>query len=469
MSVFQIRRADELLQRLIDYTVARSSLTDLVPGSNLTQVLGATARGLEGLYFDTARLLELFSFRTARGADLDARAAEVLPDGVARTGATRAVGSLRWTRAVATATAIIVPAGTQVARPDTGAVYVTTAPGWIPAAGTQSVRTDGPGGDIPARAVTLGTKGNCAAGIVTKPLTTIAGSNAVTNPLPFSGAVDAETDDAFRARIIQRTQNLAHCTPQALEQRALETNLDGHVVSTAKFVLDPFVPAFGILYIDDGSGNAESFDATLADEILVATATGGESRFALDYWPLREDAWTVTYTPNGDPDEVLVQDTDFKIIPSMGLLVLSPTVFPTGLAAGDALRIGPYTYFTGLIAEAQRLINGDPSDADVVARHAAGVIIRVRTPSVRWIVVSCSIAVLDGYDLDTVAALVRKEILAYVNSLNIGDDVILATLIARAMAPAGMFNVVFDSPAADTPVGDIEIARLQTGNLEVNS
>lgn len=477
MPIYQIQRAADIAQAITNRVVSRApDLTDVEPGSNLAQLIGAVARQGEQWHLSTAQLLELFSIQRARGADLDARAADYLPEGITRGGGTRALGSLRWTRVTPTASAIAIPAGTLVARPgsDPAVVYVTTAPGEIPPAGTQSVRTDGPPGDIPARARDVGSKGSAGIDTVTLDLGPIPGADAVTNPIPFTGGADVEGDDAFRSRIVERVRSLARCTPPSIEARVREADYNGQRAVLAKVVQTPWEVAYATVYVDDGAGTAESFDTTVAAETLtpVGGATGGEARFYTQNWPLRQDAWTLTLTPfaTGVP-VVLTLGVDFKVYPSQGLFVLNPDAgaFPTGLAAGDVLTIAPYEFYTGLLALCQRLIDGDVSDpVSFPIWRAAGVELRVMPPRVRWVIVECTVAVVDGLDRDAVRERVRRAIANYIAGLDIGADVILAELIERTMGVDGMFDVNFTTPLGNTAVADDEIARIRTSNLTVN-
>lgn len=472
MSVFVLQRASEFEAILAARIRARTpGLTDIEPGSVLRQIIGAAARGFEIGSFNTAQLLQLFSIYAAQGADLDARAQDYLPVGINRGAASRATGTVRWSRAIATASAVVIPAGTRFARPGSNPPisYVSTAPGWIPAGGTASVRTDGPGGDIPARAEVAGAPGNTGLGTTTVTLSTLAGISAVTNPTPFTGGVDRETDDQFRARIVEYTSTLARSTRNALEFRAKQAEIDGQRVVLARCLQSPYyAPGSATLLIDDGSGTAESFTQTTVDEDLITSATGGETRFYTDNFPLRGSAWTVTLDPASGPTVVLTYDTDYRVVAPWGLVQLSPTSFPTGLAAGDRLYIGPYEYCTGLVALTQLLIDGDPADpVDFPMWRGEGTVITVRVPSVITVNVACSIVVGEGFARDTVKALVQQAIGAYIASLNIGDDVIVAAMIERAMSVAGMVDVVFTSPAANIAIGDEQLARANLSNIVV--
>lgn len=464
--IFKVRTYRELLQTMIDRVVARSALTDLVDGSSLKQVVGAAARMGEQLYLETARLLELFSIDRAQGADLDDRAREYMPDGYERIGATYAVGTVRWSRpAAAMGQAISIPIGTVVAKAGNGqtATYVTTAEGEIPANATQS-QVIGGGGDIPARAVQPGADGNAAVNTVTKAVSSVAGASAVTNPLPFTGGATQESDDAFRARIRERTRTLSRCIPEALETRVREAIIDGRRITVSRVIEDAFRRGNVTLYVDDGAGGlTDLFTTTAAPEVLLESATGGERYLYTRHKPLKQVAWTIKR--NG---AALVADTDYKVVAPWGLVALSEESFPSGLTAGDRVTIEPYAYWLDLVAEAQRLVDGDPADAETYpCWRAAGVVVRCKPPTVRQLQARATAAVLDGYNRQAVLTQVASALADYVNNLNIGDDVIHAELVQRAMDVPGMYDVLFDLPTENVPVADDEVARLLLSNITV--
>ena len=464
--IFKVRTYRELLQTMIDRIVARSALTDLVDGSDLKQVVGAAARMGEQLYIETARLLELFSIGRAQGSDLDDRAREYMPDGYERVGATFAVGTLRWSRPVAAqGQAVAIPIGTVVSKAGNGqtATYVTTAEGEIPANATQS-QVIGGGGDIPARAVAAGADGNAAINTVTKAVTSIGGTSGVTNPLPFTGGATQESDDSFRARIRERTRTLSRCIPEALESRVREAIIDGRRITVSRVIEDAFRRGNVALYVDDGAGGLVDLYTTTADtEVVLDAATGGERYLFTRHKPLRGRAWTVKV--NG---AVIDAPDDYQIVAPWGLIALSEDSYPDGLPAGAQVTIEPYTYWLDLVAEAQRLVDGDVADAtNYPCWRAAGVVVRCLPPNVRQLQARLTCAVLDGYTRSAVLTQVASVLADYVNSLNIGDDVIFAELVQRAMDVPGMYDVLFTVPTENVPVADDEVARLLLSNLIV--
>jgi uncharacterized phage protein gp47/JayE len=464
--IFKVRTYRELLQTMIDRIVARSGLTDLVDGSDLKQVVGAAARMGEQIYLETARLLELFSLDRAQGTDLDDRAREYMPDGYERIGETYAVGTLRWTRPVAAiGQAIAIPIGTVVAKSGNGqtATYVTTTEGEILAGGTQS-QVVGGGGDIPARAVAAGADGNAAINTVTKAVSSVAGTSGVTNPLPFAGGATQESDDSFKARIRERTRSLSRCIPEALESRVKEAVVSGHRVTVARVIEDAFRRGNVALYVDDGSGGlVDLWATTSAVEKVLNSATGGERYLYTRHKAIRSR--TLTVKVNG---VVISAPDDYQFIGPWGLIALSEETYPDGLTAGDQVTVDPYTYWTDLVAEAQRLVDGDISDpTSYPCWRAAGVVVRCLPPNVRQLQARLTCAVLDGYNRAAVLTQVAEVLADYVNALNIGEDVIHAELVQRAMDVPGMYDVLFTLPTENVPVADDEVARLLLSNISV--
>ena len=480
MAIFRIKTASEWLSNMVDRVVTRSELTDINPGSNVMQILGAVARALEVASVDVASLLSLFSIFRARGADLDARAEEIIPDAQKRAGSARSVGTVRWTYpSPGPSSTILIPSGTLVARTDVSprAIYVTTEAGQILAGAT--VSTSLVAGDITARADVGGLAGNCVASAINVQVNVIPGTTGVSNPLPFAGGQDRESDDSFRDRLIDYTRTLAKCTIDALVFRArqvkIDTDGDGITddeVRVAQAVEDVFNRGDVDLYIDNGTGTAGVFASSGGTDALISGATGGEMRFFTNFRPLVNPApapdYVLTRTPSVGPAVALTPGVDYILTLPWGRVDLSPTVFPTGLTAGDTLTLATYDWWTGLIGETQRQIDGDITVAGVPAERAAGVIVTVLSPVVLVQSGAITIVAENDADRDNAKAMVASAFLSYVNGLNIGEDLIVTELIRVCKAVPGVYDLTLTIPAANVPVGDGQLARLQSTNLVVN-
>jgi len=232
----------------------------------------------------------------------------------------------------------------------------------------------------------------------------------------------------------------------------------------SRVIEDAFRRGNVTLYVDDGAGGlVDLFTVTDAPEVLLASATGGERYLYTRHKPLKQTAWTIKR--NG---AVLVADTDYKVVAPWGLVALSEESFPSGLTAGDQVTIDPYQFWLDLVAEAQRLVDGDPADVEnYPCWRAAGVVVRCKPPVVRQLQARLTATVLDGFNRQAVLDQVAVAISDYINSLNIGEDVIHAELVQRAMDVPGMYDVLFSIPTENVPVADDEVARLLLSNLTV--
>ena len=123
---------------------------------------------------------------TAEGEYLDRKA---LDYNETRNPAEAAVGSLLFTGEPGTA----IPIGTEALYGSL--VFKTTAAVRISAEGYC---------EVGARCQTEGTAGNVAAETITVLRVAIDGVKSVTNPAPFGGGTQAESDDSFRSRILEK-------------------------------------------------------------------------------------------------------------------------------------------------------------------------------------------------------------------------------------------------------------------------
>lgn len=459
MAKFVPRAFEDILQRMINKVVARSNLSDLEETSSVKWVLSAIAREMDDAYFQMSNLLKTFSITTAEGSDLDERAADYNPEIIARLPAVAATGTVIFSRVTAGG-AVTVPAGVRVEVP--GAVppivVITTASGSI---GIGDLVT----GPVAAVAEVSGSRGNVASATLTKfKGARPSGVDSVTNTSPFSSGQDIETDDSFRLRLQNYARSLARGTGFSLENAALSVSLDdGRRVVFAHSIRDAVVPGKVKLYIDDGAGTTETMAATGSPEVLTQgdefpgdVAQGGEHYLYLNNWPVREES-SLVVEKNGSP---IVRDVDFTLDPTTGQIYLFDE-----LEAGDDVT-AEYTWFTGLIAETQKVIDGDRADRlNYPGYRAGGDLVIVAVPTITYIVISGDLTVRDGYNIDEVTQAAKDAAASYVNTLGIGRDVLVAEIIERVMGVDGVYNVSFFDPAGDIPIPEDTLPRVDALNI----
>jgi uncharacterized phage protein gp47/JayE len=81
----------------------------------------------------------------------------------------------------------------------------------------------------------------------------------------------------------------------------------------------------------------------------------------------------------------------------------------------------------------------------------------VETPSIRRITVRISITAVAGTQEADLAANVQETIESYINGLGVGEDIIVAEIIERAMAVTGMFDVVVTLPTSNVTILENEL------------
>lgn len=461
MPIFQPRNRTQILRDMIARVVARSPLTGLSENSATLQVLAAAAAEDAEQYFQMARLRDLFAIDRATGSDLDERAAEVLPGTLTRLQPLGATTTVEFSRPGTTGT-IPIPAGTVVAAEDAeGDIrYRTTASGSILNGSSVSAL-------IPVSALTRGTRGNVAAGEINKLISRIAGITGVTNPTALSNGRDRESDEDFRARLKAFVQALSRGTVTALESFAANVILsDGRRVLFSNVVEPPTPDGTITLYIDDGTGQTDEFTDVFvgADDTIESAATGGEREVFSSLKPIRD---FIEFRVNA---VLQTEGVDFTLNRALGKFVLSTSSFPTGLAPGDVVT-ARYRAYSGLIAQTQRVIDGDPANPLAFPGvRAAGVLVFVLPAQAVFQTLDGVITVQDGFDSTTVAFRVREAIQGYINSLNIGEPVIVAEIIERAMGVTGMFNFRINdlsgsTPATDQIILDTQVARITSGDI----
>jgi uncharacterized phage protein gp47/JayE len=462
---FEPKSYTYFLQRMANRIVARSGLTDTVVGGGVHSVISSVARELDDMSFQAIQLQDVWDIDTATGDDLDLRGGDI-PDGkLSRRAAAKATGSVVFSR-TGSSGAVTIPVGTVVRVPGGGPEFQTTASGSIADGDTVSA-------SVNIVALEAGTDSNVEVAAITQ-MDAVSGVETVTNGAVTSGGQGEESDAEFRNRIKLYIRALPRGTPLALEYAALGASIDAdgdgeadqRVVSAQALQFPTGVRGITYLYIDDGTGTvATSEDTYASPENTITNAGGGEVRFNLANSPIVEGT-VLTLKVNG---VAITENTDFTIDRSTSQVVLDSTVYPTGLTAGDDVT-AEYTYHTGLIAEVQKIVNGDSADrTNYPGYKAAGTMVWVKSPTVYQLIITGTVVVLANRlaDRDDIVAKVKSEIIRYVNGLGIGQDVIYTSLIAAAKSVDGVYDITFTAPTGNYAIGDGELARATAANVTI--
>lgn len=468
MPRFVPKRQEQIFADMLPRVVVQAGLTDVVDTSGVKSILQAVARALDEAYWNMFLLQSSFSLYRAEGADLDARAQDIGGTALVRRQAVAATGTAIFSRTSGSGT-IAIDSSVTVATSDGTSFQVATA-GSITDTTAPSIASHVQGQDSGAIAIvatSAGSSGNVAAATITTLQTRPTGVDSVVNLAATVGGQDVETDDAFRARIFSYIASLPRATPQSLISAVLgaQDSASGRTITFAKVVEDDQNPGFATLLVDDGTGQALT-TAVIQNENLTLglsgpppdSAVGGERRFTLKHTPVHPDeALVLVSSLRG----TLTSGTDYTFTSSYGQVLLT-----SGALAGETLTAS-YTYYTGIVALAQRIVEGDPTDSSMPGYRAAGVVVDVRTPQTITTNVVAVLTVASGFDPGSVETDVISAVTSYVNALGIGEDIQRASIIHAAMGVGGVSNVTLTNPSTDIPVLDDQIARIAAANVTV--
>ncbi|MEO9191538.1 MAG: baseplate J/gp47 family protein [Acetobacteraceae bacterium] len=325
---------------------AASQVLDLTVGSTVRAILEANASIALWLQWLILQVLQSTRAATSAGADLDTWVADFT---LMRLPAVAASGNVTFLRFTASGQAVIPP-GALVRTSDgqqtfavvtdaTNPAWSSSVGGYVAAAGVASVA-------VPVSAQAAGSAGNVQPAAIALLATAIPGIDAVTNPDGFANGLDAESDEALRARFQIFIQSRSRATPTAIGyavasiQQGLQYTLQENLNSAGIPMMGSFV-----VTVDDGSGNPSNALLTAAQSSIEAVRPVG-STFAVQ------------------PPTVILVSVELSV--SVGVGAVSPTVsanVATALSAFiDALPIGASLPLTRL---AQVAYAADPLVSNV--------------------------------------------------------------------------------------------------------
>lgn len=232
---------------------AAATALDFTLGSVMRALAEANAAVGLWIQWQILQVRSMTRLSTSTGDDIDSFVGDF---GLVRLPGAAATGQVVVSRYAATQPALVLPGvlvrtadgtATVAIAADTDNPYWSTAagasPGYLVPAGVASA-------SLPAIATATGQVGNVGTGTLLLLATAVPGIDTVTNPAPFSGGLDAESDAALQARFRDFIAALSQATVPAITYaaRSLQQGLAVQVVEPA--------PGAGYvtLYVDDGTG-----------------------------------------------------------------------------------------------------------------------------------------------------------------------------------------------------------------------
>ena len=206
-----------------------SSLTGFSPNdaSDIGIRMKVLAAVCAEFYQELSQLQRDLFAQTATGAYLDMHAQT---RGLSRKQAIPSTGILRFLRDTAALSDIVIPQGTLCACPGDSQLRFVTDRQAVLEKGAAAV-------DVPAHAQAGGEETNTAANTVTVLITPPQGISRVTNPSPFTGGAQAETDSQLRKRRVDSYRFISNGTNAAFYKKlASQTDSirSAHVIPRAR-------------------------------------------------------------------------------------------------------------------------------------------------------------------------------------------------------------------------------------------
>lgn len=190
----------------------------------------------------------------------------------------------------------------------------------------------------------------------------------------------------------------------------------------------------------------------LVEKVSTGAETG-QRRFKLRHAPVVRGTLRILVS-SGTAVVELEEFTDFRINKGTGEFQI---VDDNGLDSGTAVY-ATYSYYTNIIAEAQRVLEGDLNNPTTYPGiKAAGIFLSVEAPVIKRITVRVSITASTGFSEVSLVDSVASNIEAYVNSRKIGEDIIRSKIIDVAHNVRGVADIVVITPTSNITVLDNEL------------
>ena len=133
--------------------------------------------------------------------------------------------------------------------------------------------------------------------------------------------------------------------------------------------------------------------------------------------------------------------------------------------------IDGYTFYTGLLRTVQRTIDGfEPDPTNFPGRRGVGGLIETIPPLIRRVQIAVDTTTNEGVNISEISNEIKAAIINYIDSLGVGDDVILSEIIARIMVIKGILAVTFVVPEPSTErisIADDEKAFIVTSDISI--
>jgi hypothetical protein len=189
-------------------------------------------------------------------------------------------------------------------------------------------------------------------------------------------------------------------------------------------------------------------------DVITDSAEAGQNFFQLASFPVIRASHRIWLDDAGTGSPVLMDSgTDYLLSRGNGQLEI------TGGGVSElSVLVASYSYYTALLAQVQKVIDGDPDDAtNFPGLRSAGINVLADVPIIRRITVLLTITAEPGVQEAGLVPEVQEVVESYINGLGIGEDIIVSEIIERAMGVVGMHDVAVILPASNIIVLENEL------------
>jgi hypothetical protein len=219
----------------------------------------------------------------------------------------------------------------------------------------------------------------------------------------------------------------------------------------------------------------EYTNPSASDEEATAIGSGNNTIYLLDqgYTTYRKVV-IVNPKPNDPTNRAIV-----VVSPGYDIALLNEgqgakLTLPTRLGFGtDPIPgMSGYQFWTGLKRRAQRVVDGyEPDSSTFPGTRASGAQIEVREPQIQRVSIQLKIKTAKGVSLQALSDTIKSAITGYINSLGLGQDVVLSECIKLAQGVPGVDSVVLTFPVPGTEritINSNAIARISSGDVTLS-
>jgi uncharacterized phage protein gp47/JayE len=114
-----------------------------------------------------------------------------------------------------------------------------------------------------------------------------------------------------------------------------------------------------------------------------------------------------------------------------------------------------------LISEVQSVIDGDGTE-DNPGYRSAGIKVEVKKPTIVTQNIVAILSTVPGIDIDQIESDVGTALTDYLNTLELGSDIIYNELIAAIMSVFGVIDVSLTTPSSNVSISSSQVGRIGT-------